>query len=154
MQGVVAVNDEQFDRVVQKVVTAAGGDINGATVAAWGLTFKARTDDLRDSPALEIVARLLAKGARVQAFDPTVEPRLADRRAELPSGVEVAADPYAACAGAVALVVLTEWDEFKWLDFDKVGDAMTQRAVIDARNLLDREALRRRGFTYTGIGRD
>src|SRR5206468_5494290 len=110
--------------------------------------------DLRDSPALAIVARLLAKGATVQAFDPTVEPPVIDRRAEILTGIDIAPDPYAACAGATALVVLTEWDEFKWLDFDKVGDAMTQRAVIDARNLLDREALRRRGFTYTGIGRD
>ena len=116
-------------------------------MAAWGLAFKARTADLRDSPALEIIRRLVARGARVQAYDPAV--------GDLPEdpGVELAADAYAACDGAHVLAVLTEWDEFRWLDFGKVAGAMTNRAVVDARNLLEAAELRRLGFDYQGIGR-
>ena len=119
----------------------------------WGLTFKARTDDLRDSPSLEIVKRLREQGAIVRAFDPSVSPPLEERRAAQLEGVELMIDPYAACADAEVLLVLTEWDEFRWLDFDKVASAMAAPRVVDGRNLLDREALRRRGFAYKGIGR-
>ena len=122
----------------------AGGSLEGKRVAAWGLTFKANTDDMRESPALKIIARLQELGADVCAYDPTVD--------EL-DGIEVAPDPYAACDGADVLVVLTEWDEFKWLDLDKVAESMTERRVVDARNILDRGSLLRRGFSYTGIGR-
>jgi len=148
LEGVITVNLEQFDRVTDKIVRMAGGSVEGATIAVWGLTFKANTDDLRDSPALEIVKRLLAKGARVQAYDPTVT--------EPPRGVEaieVCGDAYAACEGATVLAVLTEWDEFKWLDLDKTAGLMTGLGVVDCRNLLDRSALVQRGFDYEGIGR-
>ena len=141
-------NTEQFDRVADKVARFAGGELEGATVAAWGLTFKADTDDRRQSPALEVLSRLVARGARVKAFDPTVTASMP----ELPE-VEVATDPYAACEGADVLVVLTEWDDFKWLDLDKVADLMAHRRIVDGRNLLDRAAVRRRGFEYEGIGR-
>jgi UDPglucose 6-dehydrogenase len=145
LQASIAVNEQQLDRVVDKVAAAAGGSLAGVTVAAWGLTFKARTDDLRESPALAVIARLRARGAVVHAYDPTVRgPR---------SDVEVFQDPYAACEGAVVLVVLTEWDDLRWLDFDKVGAAMARRHVVDARNLLDRASLVRSGFTYRGVGR-
>ncbi len=142
-------NDEQFARVTAKIEAAVGGSVAGRTVGVWGLTFKARTDDLRDSPALEIVGRLLARGAKVLAYDPS-EPSADDPRL---AGIELTADPYAAVAGAEVLAVLTEWDELRWLDFDKVADVMAGRHVVDARNLLDRTSLQRRGFTYTGIGR-
>ena len=90
----------------------------------------------------------------MRAYDPSIPDGKVDASgAELLEGIEVAADPYAACEGADALVVLTEWDEFRWLDFDKVADALAAKRVVDARNLLDREALRRRGFAYAGIGR-
>jgi UDPglucose 6-dehydrogenase len=145
LKGVVTVNDEQFARVASKVVEAAGGSVDGKTIAVWGLTFKARTDDLRESPSLEVVKRLVAQGAHVRAFDPAVHRQL--------EGIEVVDDPYGACDGAEVLVVLTEWDEFRWLDFDKVAAALRQPAVVDARNLLDRQSLRRRGFTVAGIGR-
>jgi len=141
-------NAEQFDRVADKVARLAGGSLDGATVAAWGLTFKANTDDRRESPALEVLSRVLAAGARVVAYDPTVKGELP----ELP-GVEIVEDPYSACEGADVLVVLTEWDDFKWLDLDKVADAMAHRRIVDGRNLLDRAAARRRGFEYEGIGR-
>src|SRR3954471_1352326 len=133
LRGVIDVNDEQYERVAAKIEHGAGGSVSGKTVAVWGLTFKARTDDLRDSPSLAVIRKLLARGARVQAFDPTVP-------STRPTGIDelvVADDPYAACEGADVMVVLTEWDEFRWLDFDKVADAMNTPSVIDARNLLD-----------------
>jgi UDPglucose 6-dehydrogenase len=148
LEGVISVNQEQFDRVAAKIEAMAGGALDGKKVAVWGLTFKANTDDRRESPSLEIVSRLLAKGAQVQGYDPTVTADV-----EGYESMTVVADPYAACDGADVLAVLTEWDEFKWLDLDKVADVMAERRVVDARNLLDRTALVRRGFTYEGIGR-
>src|SRR5581483_1948751 len=153
LEGVVGVNDEQFERVARKAVDMVGGSVEGVPVAVWGLTFKARTDDLRESPSLEIIRRLREQGARIRAFDPSVEPPLEGKKASILDGIEIATDPYAACEGAAVLLVLTEWDEFKWLDFDKVADALAMPRVVDGRNLLDREALRRRGFEYQGIGR-
>jgi UDPglucose 6-dehydrogenase len=153
LRGVVSVNDEQMHRIVDKVVDMVGGSVDGVQLAAWGLTFKARTDDLRESPALAIIAALCDKGATVRAFDPSAVPPLDTKRSAILEGIEVTADPYAACEGAEALLVLTEWDEFRWLDFDKVSAAMATPRVVDGRNLLDREALRRRGFAYQGVGR-
>jgi len=150
LKGVINVNEEQFERVTEKIVQRAGGKVDGVRVAVWGLTFKARTDDLRNSPALEIIGRLCQRGARVQAYDPAIPRSTEDDRLE---GIDLFDDPYAACAGAEVLAVLTEWDEFKWLDFDKVGEAMASPRVVDARNLLDRAALTRRGFELEGIGR-
>ena len=115
-------------------------------MAVLGIAFKANTDDTRQSPALEIMKRLVAKGARVKAYDPAVTSVDLD-------GIEVVADAYAACEGASAIVVATEWDDFKWLDLDKIAEVVAERNVVDARNLLDRGALRRRGFTYQGVGR-
>jgi UDPglucose 6-dehydrogenase len=152
LRGVQQVNTEQFARVVAKIVRLAGGSVDGVTIAAWGLTFKARTDDLRDSPALEVIARLRALGARVRAHDPAMVAPVAAGRREL-EGIEVVADPYAACEGASVLVVLTEWDEFRRLDFAKVAGTLAARVIVDARNLLDPAPLRRAGFTYEGIGR-
>lgn len=149
LKGVIAVNEEQFERVADKIETAAGGDLTGVTVGVWGLTFKARTDDLRDSPSIEIIGRLLDRGARVRAYDPS-GPDASDSRL---AGIDVVTDPYAATEGAAVLAVLTEWDEFKWLDFDKVGELMTHRRVVDGRNLIERSALVRRGFEHIGIGR-
>ncbi|HLI72509.1 MAG TPA: UDP-glucose/GDP-mannose dehydrogenase family protein [Acidimicrobiales bacterium] len=149
LRGAIETNETQLASVVAKVARAVGGSLEGSTVAAWGLTFKAGTDDRRDSPAVEIVRRLVAAGASVQAFDPTVTGAVP----ELASGVDVRVDAYAACEGAACLVVLTEWDELRWLDFTKVRDLMGSPTVVDARNLLDPTALRRMGFSYVGIGR-
>jgi len=148
LNGVLAVNEEQFERTTEKVVRMAGGNVDGLTIAVWGLTFKANTDDTRESPSLEIIDRLLARGAKIQGYDPAVHGDLAGH-----DGLTVVTDPYAACEGATVLAVLTEWDEFKWLDLDKVGELMAERRVMDARNLLERSALLRRGFIYEGIGR-
>jgi UDPglucose 6-dehydrogenase len=151
LKGVIAVNDQQFQLLADRIADLAGGDLHSVTVAVWGLTFKAGTDDMRSSPAIEIVERLLAAGATVKAYDPTVSKSLPDHFRHLE--VEVCDDPYAACAGAAVLAVLTEWDEFRWLDFDKVAGVMAAPAILDARNLLDPVSLRRRGFTYQGLGR-
>ena len=145
LRGVISVNDRQRARIVGKVRHAAGGSLEGVTIAAWGLTFKARTDDLRDSPALAIVEQLGLQGARVKAFDPTVKQHL--------PGIEVCVDAYEACEGAEVLVVLTEWDEFRWLDPERVRATMAGAQLVDARNLLERAAWQRAGFTYQGVGR-
>ena len=149
LAGVIAVNDEQFDRVTEKIASAAGGSLQGKTIAVWGLTFKARTDDLRDSPSVSIIDRMLAAGATVRGFDPTVDAP----KPGVPQGVVVCTDPYDATTGADVLAVLTEWDDFRWLEPDKVASVMTGRAVIDGRNLLDRSDWQRAGFSHEGIGR-
>ena len=145
LKGVVEVNDQQFQRVVDKVRIAAGGSLHGVKVGAWGLTFKARTDDTRMSPAIEIIHRLQEAGAVVTAFDPAIDHEI--------EGIPVAADPFSAAADAEVLAILTEWDEFRWLDLEQLGSSMAKKNVVDARNLLDRNRLRQHGFSYEGIGR-
>jgi UDPglucose 6-dehydrogenase len=145
LKAVVSVNDEQYERVVEKIAFAAGGSVNEKTVAVWGLTFKARTDDMRESPSLFIIDRLLSKGATVRAFDP-----MAKREVK---GVEMCQDAYAAAEGADVLAVMTEWEEFRYLDMGKVHNLMKVPTIVDARNLLDPVIVRRHGFTYDGIGR-
>lgn len=144
MRGVVSVNEEQFDRIVRKVESVV--DLDGATIGVLGIAFKANTDDTRESPALEVMRRLVAKGAQVKAYDPAVD-------AIDEEGIQVVGDAYAACEGASAIVVATEWDDFKWLDLDKIAEVVDRKNIVDARNLLDRGAIKRRGFSYQGVGR-
>ena len=146
LRSVVAANEAQFGSIVDKVAHRVR--IDGARIALLGLAFKAGTDDTRASPALEIGRRLTAAGAAVRAFDPAVP---ASPAAEA-IGVSVVGDAYAACDGASALVVTTEWDEFRRLDFARIARVMAQHHVVDARNMLDRAALERLGFTYSGLG--
>ncbi len=148
LKDVVSVNRQQFERVVHKTEEVLGGPVNGRRIAVWGLTFKAYTDDLRDSPAIEIVERLIAAGATVAAYDPEV-----DKGAQVVAGLDVVDDAYAACEGADALLVLTEWPEFGRADLDRVADALSAPRIVDTRNVVDRLALERRGFVYRGIGR-
>lgn len=145
MRGVIDANEEQFERVVRKVASVI--PLQGATVGLLGLAFKAGTDDTRNSPALEVAKRLLAQGARIRAYDPAVTAVAVD-------GIAVVDDPYAAAQSADVVVVATEWDEFSRLDLDKVAEVMAARHVVDARNIMDREALLSRGFSYQGIGRN
>jgi UDPglucose 6-dehydrogenase len=148
LKGVVRVNQEQHERMVTKMAELVGGSLSGVTVAVWGLTFKANTDDLRDSPALVIVKRLLEEGATVRAYDPAA----GERAADLVPGIEIGSDPYEVCNGAAALALLTEWDEFRWMDFDRVAQMLQTPTVLDTRNILDPAALRRQGYTYEGVG--
>jgi UDPglucose 6-dehydrogenase len=150
LRGVVEVNLRQHERIIEKLRTAAGGTFRGMTVGVWGLTFKANTDDLRDSPALVISERLLDEGATVRAYDPVAGEAAGAR---LP-GLEIVPDAYEAATGAGLLALLTEWDELRWLDHTRVAELMVDpRALVDARNLLDPVAMRRRGFLYQGVGR-
>lgn len=149
LAGVVAVNKAQHELMVDKVCEALGGSPAGKVVGVWGLTFKADTDDLRDSPALVITRGLLERGAIVQAYDPGAPDRVLD----LVPGIDRRIDAYDAASGADAIALLTEWDEFRWVDFERVAAVMRGNAVVDTRNLLDPAAMRRRGFAYTGVGR-
>ncbi len=148
LRGVIATNEAQLSAMVDKVRAAAGGSVHGRTIAAWGLTFKAGTDDRRCSPAVDVIRGLAAEGAKVQAFDPTVTQPLP----ELPD-VTVHGDPYAAAAGAHVAVVLTEWEEIRAIDLPKAASVMAVPAIVDTRNLLDPVPVRRAGFAYTGVGR-
>ena len=148
LKGVITVNDQQYGRIVDKIRTAAGGTLKGKKIASWGLTFKALTDDLRDSPAVEIILRLLADGAEVSVFDPTVT--IAPKGLD---AITVSASPLEACAGADVIAVLTEWDDFRWVSPAEAADAVRTKQIVDARNLLDRSEWRRAGFEYQGIGR-
>jgi UDPglucose 6-dehydrogenase len=149
LAGVVDVNAAQHERMIDKVCGAVGGSLSDVTVGLWGLTFKADTDDLRDSPAIYVARRLIEEGAIVRAYDPGA----GDRPRDMVPGIELCGDAYDAATGADAIVLLTEWDEFRWLDFDRVREAMRGQAIVDARNLLDPAAMRRRGFVYHGVGR-
>lgn len=149
LKGVITVNDQQLDRVADKIRIAAGGNLSGKVVAVWGLTFKAGTDDLRDSPAIAIIERLMKFGARVQAFDPTVT----DIRTGIPNDLVIATSSDEATLKADVLAVLTEWDDFKWISPSTIAISMSGKQIIDARNLLDRKDWERAGFTYQGIGR-
>jgi len=149
LKGVITVNDQQFDRVTEKIRRAAGGSVSGKVIAVWGLTFKAGTDDLRDSPSLQIIHRLLQLGATIHAFDPTVT----SHRIGLSQEIQIADSAVACTRNAEVLVVLTEWSEFTKIEPSEVGAVMSGRTVVDGRNLLDRSTWQEAGFTHLGIGR-
>jgi UDPglucose 6-dehydrogenase len=149
LRGVVEVNERQHEHVVDKLRTAVGGELRDRRIAVWGLTYKANTDDLRDSPAVAIARRLTESGADVRAFDPVA----GETAGELLPGVTLVEDPYDVCVGADVVALLTEWDLFRWLDFRTIAGSMATPRIVDARNLLDAVELRRLGFTYEGIGR-
>jgi UDPglucose 6-dehydrogenase len=148
LRGVIVVNEQQYERVVQKIVNAAGGILKGKTIGVWGLTFKANTGDLRDSPALRIVGILNEAGAIIRAFDPAVDVL----RSNL-DGIELFSTPLDAVEGAEVLVVLTEWEVFKEVSPNDVKSLMKSRNVVDARNVLEKDAWQQAGFGYQGIGR-
>ncbi|HEY2723093.1 MAG TPA: UDP-glucose/GDP-mannose dehydrogenase family protein [Pseudonocardiaceae bacterium] len=142
-------NTRQQARMVDKVRDAVGGSLEGRRVGLLGLTFKAGTDDLRDSPALAVAELLAAEGADLIGYDPGV-------RAAVPGmtdALQVADDPLKVASGAAALVVLTEWPEFRVLDWGRLAELVERRLVIDTRNLLDADVLRRVGFEVRGVGR-
>jgi UDPglucose 6-dehydrogenase len=142
------VNAARKTSMAGRVVEALGGSAEGKVVAVLGLTFKPNTDDMRDAPSLDIVPALTALGATVQAYDPEGH----EARALFPETV-FTDGPYAAAAGADALVILTEWDQFRALDLDRVRLVMRAPVVIDLRNIYRPDEMRRRGFAYTSIGR-
>ena len=149
LRGVLEVNDRQRDHIIDHIRSMVGGDLVGKRIAVLGLTFKANTDDLRDSPSLSIATELVGAGADVRAFDPVG----GEAAAAMVPGLIAATDAYDAADGAEVLALLTEWDQFRWLDYTRVAAAMAEPRVVDARNLLDPAAMRRLGFAYQGVGR-
>ena len=149
VETVVAVNDQRKRAMARKVVAACGGSVRGRTVAVLGLTFKPNTDDMRDAPSLSIITGLQDAGALIRAYDPEGM----EQAGPLLSGVTYADDPYACAQGADALVLVTEWDAFRALDWTTLKAAMAQPVVVDLRNVYRPDDLARRGFRYTGIGR-
>lgn len=144
-----AINTDQKLRVVEKLRDKLGS-LAGATVALWGLSFKPETDDLREAPSLAVVEALLSEGARVRAFDPVA---MDEARKLFGETIEYAPDLYRAARGADALVLLTEWKQFRLPDWQAVRAAMHGNVLIDGRNIYERAELRALGFDYAGIGK-
>jgi len=147
LKGVLEVNEEQHRVIVRKVDKATNG-IAGKTIAVWGIAFKPNTDDTRDSPAFSVVKLLQERGAKLRGYDPVVR-----ESAYKEHDIERAPGPIEAAEDADAVLVLTEWNEFRWVDFDQLRKVMRAPVIIDARNLLDPHTLRQLGFTYEGVGR-
>jgi UDPglucose 6-dehydrogenase len=146
---VQAANQRQHGRIADCVARAAGGSLEGLAVGMWGVTFKAETDDLRNSPALEVARRLCERGAVVQAYDPT----LSDRKVAASLGLVMCTNPYEACRSASVLLIATEWPEFCRADLHRAGAVMMRRVIVDSRNLLDPSSTRRAGFSLVRMGR-
>ncbi len=151
LKAVVGVNAGLRGRAVEKLQELLGGVLQGKTVAVLGLSFKPGTDDLREAPSLEIIQRLTREGAQVRVCDPLVQGERAP--AGLPAGTVHADDAYQAAAGADAVILVTEWDEFKRLDLPRLREAMAGDAFLDGRNVYDPGAMRALGFRYRGMGR-
>jgi UDPglucose 6-dehydrogenase len=145
----VEINDARKGKMADKIVAAMGGDIAGKTVALLGLTFKPNTDDMRDAPSLAIVPALQAKGATIRAFDP--EGR--HEAEKLLTGVTFAGGAYEAAEGADAVVIVTEWDQFRALDLDRLKTALKTPVLVDLRNVYSPADVRAQGFTYASVGR-
>jgi len=145
----VEVNDERKSAMAERVIRMMGGDVSGKRVGVLGLAFKPNTDDMREAPSIPLIKTLLERGAEVSAFDP-----VAHHQAEqVLSGIHFAEDAYAAAADADALVIVTEWDEFRALDLDKIAAALKGKVLVDLRNVYDREEAEQAGLTYFGVGR-
>jgi UDPglucose 6-dehydrogenase len=152
LDAVEAVNEGQKLRLVEKIVGRLGENLAGRTFALWGLAFKPNTDDMREAPSRAIIAALAARGAKVVAYDPVAMPEA--RRALPPSApVSYSTSPMSALAGADALLVVTEWQEFRSPDFDAIRGALKLPLVFDGRNLYDPAAVRGAGLEYFAIGR-
>ncbi|MBV9142044.1 MAG: UDP-glucose/GDP-mannose dehydrogenase family protein [Pseudonocardiales bacterium] len=149
LQASLDTNTRQQHRMVEKVRDAVGGSLAGQRVGLLGLTFKAGTDDLRDSPALTVAALLAAEGADLIGYDPGVPAAVPG----LTDDLQLTDDPLKVASGAAALVVLTEWPEFRSLDWGRLAELVERRVVVDTRNLLDADVLRRVGFEVRSIGR-
>jgi UDPglucose 6-dehydrogenase len=152
LTSVEAANDRQKLVLVDKVVERFGDDLTGRQFALWGLAFKPNTDDMREAPSRVIVDELLRRGADVVAYDPVAMPEARRVFGELP-GLRFAADQAAALQGSDALLIVTEWRQFKSPDFEQIRTTLKQPVVIDGRNLYDPLLMKEMGIEYRGIGR-
>jgi UDPglucose 6-dehydrogenase len=145
----VAINDNRKRAMGRKIIAAAGGDVRDKTVAILGLTFKPNTDDMRDSPAITIIQTLQDAGAKVVGYDPEGM----ENARSMMNDISYASSPYAAAEGADALVIVTEWNQFRALDFDRLKTIMNQPVLVDLRNIYRSDEVTKHGFTYSSIGR-
>jgi UDPglucose 6-dehydrogenase len=150
VEAVVAVNDARKAGMAMRVIAACGGSVRGKTIAVLGLTFKPETDDMRDAPSVPIISRLIGDGAAVRAFDPEGMDQAVPL---LPASVAYCQNALEAASGADALVLVTEWNEFRALAPERLSAAMRGRVVVDLRNVYDPEAMRAAGFDYQCVGR-
>ncbi|HYG69353.1 MAG TPA: UDP-glucose/GDP-mannose dehydrogenase family protein, partial [Anaeromyxobacteraceae bacterium] len=150
LRAVEDTNRRQKRELLVKAQRHFGGELAGRTFGVWGLAFKPRTDDLREAPSLEVIEGLLGKGARVQAWDPAANERA---RRHFGDRILLAPGPYEALEGAEALFVVTEWNEFRTPDFDRMKALMRGNVVFDGRNVFEPAEMRRLGFVHYGIGR-
>jgi UDPglucose 6-dehydrogenase len=149
VESVLAVNENRKRAMARKVSQALGGSLRGKTIAVLGLTFKPDTDDMRDAPSIPLITGLIDMGAKVKAFDPV---GMEQAKGELPS-IIYCEDAYSCATGADAVVVVTEWVQFRGLDLDRLKSVMMQPVVVDLRNIFRPEDMRAAGFTYESIGR-
>jgi UDPglucose 6-dehydrogenase len=149
LRAVEAVNESQKERLVEKMERHFT-DLSGRTIALWGLAFKPRTDDMREAPAIPIIERLLARGAKVQAYDPAAAPVA---KGIFGHRIAICERSYDALTGADALAIVTEWNEFREPDFEKMRTLLKAPVVFDGRNIYSPEHMRALGFTYFSIGR-
>ena len=150
VEAAVEVNAAQKARMVKKIRDMLGGSESGKTIAVLGLTFKPETDDMRDAPAATILPALLEKGASIRAHDPK---GMEEAKKYLPEGIEYVEDSYAACEGADAVVLLTEWNQYRALNLEKIKAVMNEPVFIDLRNVYEPESMKKAGFRYCGVGR-
>ncbi|MBI5598566.1 MAG: UDP-glucose/GDP-mannose dehydrogenase family protein [Deltaproteobacteria bacterium] len=149
MEAVIEVNRRQRGRMMEKIRKAAG-KLRGATIGVWGLTFKPNTDDIRESPAIDIINGLVGEGAKIKAYDPA---GMKNAASVLPDTVVYSQDPYEAASGSDCLVIATEWNLFRQIDMERVKGLLKHPRVVDLRNVYDPEVMGKRGFEYTGVGR-
>jgi UDPglucose 6-dehydrogenase len=149
LETVISVNDARKQALAKRVLTACGGSVEGKTIAVLGLAFKPNTDDMREAPSLVLVPALQKAGAVIRAHDPQ---GMEQAKVLLP-GITLCLSPYEATAGADALVILTEWDAYRALDFEQIRTAMKQPVVVDLRNIYRPDEMAAKGFRYTSIGR-
>ncbi len=146
---VVQVNEARKKAMADRVIKAAGGDVKGKTIGVLGLAFKPNTDDMRDAPSLDIIPALQAAGARVKAYDP----ESMHEAGKLFTDVDFCDGPYHAIDGADAMVLITEWDQFRALDMDRAKKLLKTPTIVDLRNVYQPADMKRRGFNYTSVGR-
>jgi len=150
LEAVETVNLDQVDRFVGKIRRHFGKDLKGKRIAVWGLSFKPRTNDMRDAPAIRVIETLLAEGASVAAYDPEA---MEDARTIFGDRIQYASNNYGCLEGANALAVVTEWQVFRNPNFERMKSSMQQPIVFDGRNIFDPAHMRQLGFTYYSIGR-
>ncbi|HEY7816609.1 MAG TPA: UDP-glucose/GDP-mannose dehydrogenase family protein [Vicinamibacteria bacterium] len=147
------VNETQKLFLLSKIRTHFGSALRGKTLAFWGLAFKPRTDDMREAPSVPLIRALVSDGARVRAFDPEATREAKAQLSDVDGQVTFCRKSYEACEGADALVLVTEWNEFREPDFDRIKNLLKTPVVFDGRNIYNPETLRKLGFTYFGVGR-